>query len=75
MKVKEEIEKAGLKFNIKKKQKKNTEDHGIQSHGCHFLLQETFQTQIKPTTPALADNSLPLNPLGNPHIQSITSLQ
>ena len=37
MKVKEESEKAGLKFNIKKtnKQTKKNEDHGLQSH--HFM--------------------------------------
>ena len=35
MKGKEEIEKAGLKFNIKKKHTHKNEDHGIQSH--HFM--------------------------------------
>ena len=35
MKVKEESEKAGLKFNIKKMKIKGKKDHGIQSY--HFM--------------------------------------
>ena len=35
MRVKEESDKASLKFNIKKKKKPKNQDHGIQPH--HFM--------------------------------------